>query len=143
MMGLATVSACCLMVLIASDKRVELVEEADGLELNAFLSSTQAADFKNLRNEQASLEAEVDSLEKRERQMQPEDTKVSPRPILTPSPCLSHSPEQFDRLLSHTSHPSSVDRRREGSGEQGARHFGGADARREAPSASLGQQTSC
>jgi hypothetical protein len=77
MIGLATVSACCLMVLIASDKRVELVEEADGLELNAFLSSTQAADFKNLRNEQASLEAEVDSLEKRERQMQPEDTKVS------------------------------------------------------------------
>ncbi len=49
------------MALIASDKRVELVEEADGLELNAYLSSNQAADFKNLRNEQASLEAEVDS----------------------------------------------------------------------------------
>ena len=82
MIGMATVSACCLMVLIASDKRVELVEEADGLELNAYLSSTQAADFKNLRNEQASLEAEVDSLEKRERQMQPEDTKASFNPLL-------------------------------------------------------------
>ncbi len=85
MMGLATVSACCLIALIASDKRVELVEEADGLELNAYLSSTQAAEFKNLRNEQASLEAEVDSLEKRERQMQPEDTKASSKPLLTTS----------------------------------------------------------
>ncbi len=80
MMGLAAVSACCLMALIATDKRVALVEEADGLELNAYLSSTQAAEFKNLRNEQASLEAEVDSLEKRERQMQPEDTKASSNP---------------------------------------------------------------
>jgi uncharacterized protein YlxW (UPF0749 family) len=106
MIGLATISACCLMALIASDKRVELVEEADGLELNAYLSSTQAADFKNLRNEQASLEAEVDSLEKRERQMQPEDTKASQTYTLCQlfQQCYNTSAPLDPDVMSHGAH---------------------------------------
>lgn len=73
---LGTAAACCLFTLISMDRRAELVEEADGLELSAYLSRAQVSEFKNLRNEQASLEAEINGLEKRERQIQPEDTKV-------------------------------------------------------------------
>lgn len=76
MAALGVTAACCLFVLVSTDQRVELVEEADGLELNAYLSAPQIATFQNLRNEQASLDAEIDGLEKRERQIQPEDTKV-------------------------------------------------------------------
>ena len=88
---LGTAAACCLFALVSVDRRAELVEEADGLELNAFLSRAQVSEFKNLRNEQASLEVELDGLEKRERQIQPEDTKVN-----------RNRPNRYD-LASHAS----------------------------------------
>jgi hypothetical protein len=106
---LGVTAACCLFALISENRTVDLVEEADGLELSAYLSAPQIALFKNLRNEQESLDAEIDGLEKRERTMQPEDTKVfyifllqsaalfqlhesvSPRDLLTPLPLISIS----------------------------------------------------
>lgn len=54
----------------------ELVEEVDGLELNAFLSQKQAAEFKSVRAEQESLSSQLAALVKRADKIQPEDTKV-------------------------------------------------------------------
>ena len=83
MIVIASAGICCLLALIALNGRmfggrVELVEEADGLELNAYLSSSQVQEFKDLRDKQANMNALIDRLEKSVEHMQPEDTKVKP-----------------------------------------------------------------
>ncbi len=110
MIGLATIAACCLLAIISVSKRTELVEEADGLELSAYLSQGQITEFKKLRDTQASVEAEIISLEKREKQMAPEDTKVREHIFfcsLTINPrvfCLDYMRYNIFNILERTKH---------------------------------------
>lgn len=57
-------------------RAISLVDEVDGLELNAYLTPTDVDEFKKLRSEQEQLNAQISDLVKREDKMKPEDTKV-------------------------------------------------------------------
>ncbi len=107
----AALAGMALAALVATHfaaGRTELVEEADGLELSAYLSADQVEEFKKLRSEQEALTAQIDSLTQREAKMEPEDTKVivqvaPPGPPGPPGPqgpigdqvCVGNSLESF------------------------------------------------
>lgn len=100
---LAAIAALALCALAATHfvaARTELVEEADGLELSAYLSAEQVAEFKKLRAEQESLNAQIESLTKREGKMKPEDTKVIVQ-VAPPGPPGPPGPQgpQGDKVL--------------------------------------------
>ena len=74
-----TVALCVLAVLAVGFHRnagTELVEQANNLEVTAYLSTSQAEEFKSLVAKEASYAAGITDLLKEEAAMPPEDTKV-------------------------------------------------------------------
>jgi len=61
---------------VGGGRQVSMVEEADGLELSAFLSKAQVVEYKKMRKEQQGLDEQLASLEKRAGKIEAEDTKV-------------------------------------------------------------------
>ena len=61
---------------ISGERATALVDEVDGLELNAYLTPSDVDEFKKLRSEQEQMDAQIADLVKREGKMKPEDTKV-------------------------------------------------------------------
>lgn len=79
------VFGCAALVLVtvpsegiepSAGRRVALVEEADGLELSAFLSKPQVEEYQKMKKEQEELTQQLDSLAERAGKIQAEDTKV-------------------------------------------------------------------
>ncbi len=76
LIGLAVTAACCLVVIHNANRRVSLAEEVNGMELNAYLSASDAAEYQNLVAEQKLMDAKLPALLAAEKKMKPEDTKV-------------------------------------------------------------------
>ena len=62
---------------ISALRKNSLLEKINGLELNAYLSASQVEQFHNLVSKQTEISAGIAGLLEREREMKPEDTKVT------------------------------------------------------------------
>ena len=85
LIGMAAMTVCCLVSIDSFSRRTALASPVDGLELNAYLTGSQAEEFKKLVSEQTSIDAQMSSLLSREHSLPPEDTKVHvlPHPLRT------------------------------------------------------------
>ena len=78
LIGLAVTAASCLVTMHFAHSSVSLASADDvkEMEINAYLSSSEAAQFKKLLKEQAIISAKIPALLAKEAKMKPEDTKV-------------------------------------------------------------------
>ncbi len=76
LIGLAVTAACCLVLIHTATPRYSLAVEVNGMELNAYLSASDAEEYNNLVAEQKLMDAKLPALLAAEQQMKPEDTKV-------------------------------------------------------------------
>ena len=76
--GLALISASCLVAMHLAKSSVSLAGPLDvnQMEVNAYLTSSESAEFKNLLAEQTLITSRMPSLLAQEAKMKAEDTKV-------------------------------------------------------------------